>query len=615
MINIGNLKSLLLLWEYLATNRRYSKYVDKKDLFTFQKRTRAEGISFLTTKLPSLGKALDRFHATNEWIPPSDFVLDGDKRPIFLGGCLARCFEGDPDAVDCYRQLTLIFYKLEVDYDPEIERSFLEDFKKVDQELPTTFDITDKVLIRARSLVRRVLCNTDPLDSRPCHGSGATACRTSNAEKWHKLRYYPKLDAVFSYPDYFFYSYTHLADQLDKLQNAEESFPRARVVLVPKDSRGPRVISCEPAEMMYIQQGLMRSLYRTLETHPLTKGRINFTDQSVNQELARIASYDGNMATLDLAEASDRVSLALVQYLFSEPWVEALEASRSEETTLPSGEVLKLNKFAPMGSSCCFPVEAIVFWAIAVASIQIHVEECIQNDISDDTLSGVRLTRNWRYPRYQTDSELPDVFVYGDDIIVDARWARLVMDGLEAYGLKVNRTKSYVSGPFRESCGGDFYLGTEVTPVRVRKALASSACSQVTDATLCNTFIAKFGYEDARSIVSLIDSLYPLPLPRSLRSLPGCVNSTAASNDVFYQRRWNKDLQRYEHRIPSPYTKSLDIGDIAWCELLRKELGRDVPNGHSPYENPLRIVEAHMDPGHYAVTHSARMRWVWTWLD
>jgi len=613
MYNIGNLKSLLLLWEYLATNRRYSKYVTKKDLETFQKRARAEGIPFLTTKLPSLGKALDKFHATSEWIPPSDFELDEGNSPKFLGDCLARCFEGNPEAIDCYRQLTLIFYKLEVDYDPEIERSFLEDFKKVDAELPTEFDSTDKILIRARSLVRRVLCNTDPLESRPCHGSGATACRTSNSEKWHKLRYYSKLDAFFSYPDYFFYSYTHLADQLDKLENAEESNPRARVVLVPKDSRGPRVISCEPAEMMYIQQGLMRQLYRTIETHSLTRGLINFTDQSINQELAKDGSITDHYATLDLAEASDRVSLALVRFLFPERWVEALEACRSEETILPSGDIVKLNKFAPMGSSCCFPVEAIVFWAIASASIQIHYE----TQVTQEYGYWIPIMYNSRETSLvrRRDWVEPNVYVYGDDIIVDADKARLVVDGLESYGLKVNRAKSYVSGPFRESCGGDYYKGENVTPIRVRKALASSVCSQVTDAALCNTLIAKLGLVDSQSIISLIDGLYQQPLPRSMRNLPGCVSITAICNDVFYQRRWNKDLQRWEHRIPVPYTKELSIGDIAWCELLRKELVRDLPNDiEFIYENQLRIIESRMDPGHYAVTHSARMKWAWTWL-
>jgi hypothetical protein len=69
-----------------------------------------------------------------------------------------------------------------------------------------------------------------------------------------------------------------------------KSVPQARVCLVPKDSRGPRIISCEPAELMFIQQGIMRKLYSHLETHHLTAGQINFTDQSINRNLALLAS-------------------------------------------------------------------------------------------------------------------------------------------------------------------------------------------------------------------------------------------------------------------------------------------------------------------------------------
>jgi hypothetical protein len=589
MNNIGNLKSLLpKLWENLACNQRYRTYVDKRDIETFKQRVLHEGLAFLTVKLPSLGKALDRMYSTSEYIPPPDFTLGDDRRPKFLGRCLARAIEGNPVAVECYRQLTLIFYKLEVRYDEETEARVLLNFKTIDRSLDDVdLSQSKEIIALARRIIGRVLVNQDPLDIRPCHGTGATACRTKNHEKWHKLRYFRKLDEHFSYPDYFFYSPSHLVDEMERLEEAEVSIPRARVCLVPKDSRGPRIISCEPAELMFIQQGLMRKLYKCIENHPLTRSFVNFEDQTINRTLAREASITGDLATIDLSDASDRVSLNLVRSLFPSNWVRALEACRSEETELPSGEIVKLNKFAPMGSSVCFPVEALVFWAIAYATLR----------ISDP-------------------SQWPRIYVYGDDIIVDSVNSQRVMDGLEAVGLKVNRDKSYCSGPFRESCGGDFYVGHEVTPVRLKKPITSSQTSAVAVADLINNFINKFGLIDSFPIIDLLFQELGYPLPFSPLGLPACVNLEGrSSNDVYFRRRWNTSLQRVEHRIPQPYTKTSVYREAAWCELLRKELTRDVPS--SPWvRNDLktREVERSLQPGAYADTHSARMKWVWTWL-
>jgi hypothetical protein len=485
--------------------------------------------------------------------------------------------------------MTLIYYKLEVDYDSETVEAFLANFIEIDRDI-ARLDLSPVtgLIERARRIVGRILCNYDPFDIRPSHGGGATACRTANHEKWHKLRYYPLLDDSFSYPDYFFYSSTHLADELERLVDAVESIPRARVVLVPKDSRGPRIISCEPAELMYIQQGIMRKLYDILESHPLTKGQLNFVDQGINRELAQVSSETGTHATIDLSDASDRVSLELVRRLFPENWFRALSACRSESTVLPNGEIVNLKKFAPMGSSCCFPVEALVFWAIASAVID------------------------------EPSNREARVFVYGDDIITRSCDARVVMDGLESVGLVVNRHKSFVSGPFRESCGGYYHQYDDVTPVLVRKIPNALSNSLPTDVDLCNLFIAKFGYQDSYSIIKCIEQEYMLPFPRSAMQLPGCIRIVGeyAGNDVFYHRRWNNHLQRYEHRILQPFTRTLVRCEAAWSELLRKELTRESRQQTDPdkYVSPLKGINAKLDPGVYADSHSAQLKWRWTWL-
>lgn len=631
-MNNGSLKSLLSLWENLARNRRYRHLVEESDIRTFRRRADNEGLLFLTVTLPSLGKALDVFHSTNIWTCPRHFKTDGDSIPKFLGKAIRWAIDGNSVAVDCVRQLTYVFYKLEVQHDEDKVAEYLDQFVRTDEDLGR-FDYTasapiswinigpgmvgalstDCIIKEMQGLIRRVLCNSDPFDIRPCHGGGATACRTPNHKKWSTIRYYPKLDDVFDYSSHFFFSPSHLVDDLDKLEDASHADPCARVCLVPKDSRGPRIISCEPAELMYIQQGLMRKLYDTIESHPLTRGRINFRDQHSNREMARIGSITDRYATLDLKDASDRVSLQLVRLVFPSNWLEALEACRSERTLLPDGRKVELNKFAPMGSACCFPVEALVFWACAVATLR--VARIYEFKYKMDNAETIALFKAYQSSYHSAMSWNPDVFVYGDDIICDSSLSRWIMDGLEAVGLQVNRDKSYVAGPFRESCGGDYHKGYDVTPVRVQKFFASVGSGLQTSADLANEFIAKFGFEDSHSLIREIESAVGYQYPRTELDIPMTIRGTpSASNDALFQRRFNKNLQRYEYRCLVLRYNVLRRREPDWFELLRKELSRDREQSQDAYANPLVIVDGACDPGHYAVAHSARKKWAWVWL-
>jgi hypothetical protein len=585
-----SLKSLCSLWTALAKNHRYQGLVEEKDIETFNRRALAEGLPFLTTTLPTIGKALDNSFATSEWEFPTQFEKGPNLVPEFLGNAIKEAVLGNSVAVDCVRQLTYLFYKLEVDHDEELVSQFLDQFCLIDSKLPSLDELTSKfcnVHTRNMSLmIRRILCNENPLDIRPCHGSGATACRTRPEDKWHRLRYYSKLDAVYPYGDYFFFNHTHLVDEMDKLEDSVESVPRARVILVPKDSRGPRIISAEPAELMYIQQGLMRKLYRIIENHKLTAGQINFTDQGVNRHLAWAGSkFPDTWATIDLSEASDRVSLNLVKRVFPADWVKSLEACRSESTELPDGRIVELNKFAPMGSACCFPVEALVFWTSAKATLR------------------------------RLGAKNVPVYVYGDDIILPTQFCKEVMDDLETIGLVVNRRKSYWQGPFRESCGGDYHNGYDVTPVRFKKNLTkSSPTSLAAGADLCNIFIHKLGYWASLPLIEIIESMVGYQYPRSERPLPMTVRFKPDSRqDAKRKTRFNKNFQRVEHRILQLSTRVLTRRPPDWNELLKKELSVK-SHGYTIRRSPLDNTSEPLLPGQYTDSHSVRAKWAWVWL-
>ena len=62
--------------------------------------------------------------------------------------------------------------------------------------------------------------------------------------------------------------------------------------------------------------------------------------------------------------------------------------------------------------------------------------------------------------------------MYGDDIVVPQNAALLVIERLRDLGFSTNRDKTFVTGPFRESCGRDWFQGQDVRPVNLDKRMS-----------------------------------------------------------------------------------------------------------------------------------------------
>jgi hypothetical protein len=199
----------------------------------------------------------------------------------------------------------------------------------------------------------------------------------------------------------------------------------------------------EPLQRLALHMSFSDWLSGYLEKQ--TDNRINFQDQQINRDLAKIGSVTGCWATLDLKEASDRVSNYLVARLFRNiPCLRYFTSKRSTHVKMPDGSLHKLNKLAGMGSGLTFVTMAfIIHSAISTA------------------LSPV-------YGSFRKAGSM--VYVYGDDIIVPTRDVDRAVKALELLGLRVNLGKSFKNprSRFRESCGGDYFLGNEVAPVRLR---------------------------------------------------------------------------------------------------------------------------------------------------
>jgi hypothetical protein len=449
VVNLFEKLLLDLATRYLSEQKSFAR-----DAETIRLRTASEGISFLTKTLPKLGKAFDLSLEMQAFDIPIEFKrLKGSTNiPVFLQGLFKACVRSDgswdplPGVVKDIRQVCFLAYKLELPYSEEDEKRVIASFLSTEAEISNRQILADLPLItETRLIIEDVLREFDPREITPRHGPGAVATGEKLEQKWKFSRLFNAIHQEFPYYSYFIAGGAQeLSDRFDWYRSLErQQAGQAKVVLVPKDSRGPRLISCEPLEYQWIQQGVGRSLMRHLENNYLTSGRINFIDQSINANLARESSLTRDFATLDMKDASDRVSLDHIDFLFPEKTRRALLAVRSVATKLPDGSIVPLHKHAPMGSALCFPVEALVFWAICVAAIR------QTRDLS--VKQAARL-----------------VYVYGDDIIVPTAYFESAVKSLNSFNLLVNESKSFKSGFFRESCGMDAYKGIPVTPTRLR---------------------------------------------------------------------------------------------------------------------------------------------------
>lgn len=205
---------------------------------------------------------------------------------------------------------------------------------------------------------------------------------------------------------------------------------------VPKSTHIDRVACKEPEVNMFLQRGVGDYFRAKLKLNGC-----DLNDQSINRRLARIASRSSRcekhrLATLDLSSASDLMSESLVYRLLPLEWVWYLDSIRVKSTRVDD-EVHTLQMFSSMGNGFTFELESMIFLALARATAY---------------LTGTKGT----------------VSVYGDDIILPSSIVGIFTKVLQFCGLKVNKTKSFAKGFFRESCGGHYYGGNDVTPFYIR---------------------------------------------------------------------------------------------------------------------------------------------------
>ena len=538
-----------------------------------------EGLQWCLNEAPKLEKLV--LNALETGVNP-----DLELFPTWLRRLVAASLKGDAVQLRLLRQLLLFCYKASVTHDKETTekafRSFLETNSAVGSFGAGLARVSPRLLNSVRRHVHSVLYRLRPQAIVPGHGPGAV---TTSKEEW--LHRYDTIETIYPFSDWFcMQNIHHQARWEDLIFGAHIE---AKLIAVPKDTRGPRLICVHPAEAIWIQQGLRRELEKTMSIPrtakgPWPHGHVHFDDQSVNGRVALLSSRSRRYATLDMKEASDRISEPLVQILFGR-YYKYFGCCRAQKFRIPVLGTLRnlvgdIYSYAPMGNATTFPVQSLVFWAICVSSLQL---------------------RGFHQPGA--------VFVFGDDIIIPSECAQFIIDDLESFGLLVNRTKSFWRGAFRESCGVDAFNGVDVTPVRWKTTIDAECVRDLQSLSDIALRLRIAGYEEAASmaysiLTDRLRSAAPVKRYKGVRrpdgvmvkdrrflSLPltnnvnhgGIAEYVRSESQVWNNAVWHRDRQWYHTPVvrldePSPKRRFSDWNHVLESVCLLKRTARgEVP--------------------------------------
>lgn len=284
----------------------------------------------------------------------------------------------------------------------------------------------------ARNLVKDIL---GPLRDEVVLGSFSGGASTSRkrTESHAAQKFVGQADVTQEAADF-----VQLILNLSPLLRQYETFSDLKIVegavlfTVPKKTEIDRCACKEPDVNMFLQKGVGKHIRQRL-----LKFGIHLNDQSVNRRLAHLGSLDGSLATLDLSSASDTVTIECVRALLPEDWFEYLNYIRSQ-SVLVDGKLIRTEMFSSMGNGFTFELESLIFFVL------------MRSVAYFEGISGI-------------------ISIYGDDIIIPSGLYDMATWVLQEFGFSCNPDKSFSAGPFRESCGGHYYSGEDVTPFYLKK--------------------------------------------------------------------------------------------------------------------------------------------------
>lgn len=289
------------------------------------------------------------------------------------------------------------------------------------------------VLSRARRKIEQILgyfCENEFVDAC-CWGPGATlSIKRKDATYANKFRN----KSEFTLASYNFVK-TWIAGQFPNWSQNPRIYEGNRITTVPKSAKTNRVIGIEPSVNLFLQKGVGTMIRRRLK-----RSTVDLNDQTKNQKLAKLASLTNRLATVDFSAASDTISYWLVEFLLPERWFKVMDKLRCPRGAV-GDKLVEYEKFSSMGNGFTFELESLIFYAIAKSIVPDG------HDLSEA------------------------VSIYGDDLIIPSEFEDVCIDVFKTCGFVINRSKTYFSSYYRESCGSHYWDGKRIAPVYLRRSL------------------------------------------------------------------------------------------------------------------------------------------------
>lgn len=187
----------------------------------------------------------------------------------------------------------------------------------------------------------------------------------------------------------------------------------SRFATVPKNNEKRRPINIEPFCNILLQRQIgnfIRSRLKVVMNHDLD------TVADKHRKLISNLKY----ATIDLRNASDSVSVALCKFLLPQKFFERLMRLRSPMLFGLDNQYHVPKKISSMGNGFTFELMTAILL-------------CISRELDKSAT------------------------VFGDDIIIETSKASELTELITSVGFIVNAEKSFIDGPFRESCGANYH--------------------------------------------------------------------------------------------------------------------------------------------------------------
>lgn len=296
------------------------------------------------------------------------------------------------------------------------------------------------LLLRARSILNGIVgpLNLDQLARHSRFSGGATT--EGNRAVSHPSKKWGEASQITATALPYWHAYVRWAklcsSDCDTGSEWNDLFREVKIVdankifTVPKNFEKRRFAAMEPPLNMFFQLGLGGLYKRAAQREGLLKSDA----KEDHMQMALYGSATGELVTRDLKQASDTVCCAIIEELWPADHVRTMYDLRTPRGVW-EGQHVVYEKISSMGNGFTFEVETLTFYALVRAVC------------GRDAL----------------------VSVFGDDIIYPAEFDEEVVTLLDYCGFISNADKSFATGPFRESCGGHYFEGEDVTPFYVEQ--------------------------------------------------------------------------------------------------------------------------------------------------